>query len=372
MNKLAFIMRRLLIAIFILLAGGLSAQKSTGLGFRIALENNGLVIGGADQIINGIKLNLINTDYNEVRGINVCALQMSNTRSGKDIVFGANIGFVALRGNTYGFSFYPMGDFQDEVRGFSGGIINSGNLRSGVSGALFALKTFDKGLYGVSGSLVYIKSKKIRGFSAAPFIIGDYKNYREYTLDFRGTGLSFLMAASYLDGVSISFCNWTRIAHGVNIGFLNASQRISGVQWGLANFALQEIGKDYYVDENDMNYKLILKRSVLFQFGLVNETDQQFTTQFGLVNVTHSKYCVQVGLININKANKDGLKVLPFVNWNLTTEARAEKKRIKQEYKEEKKEQHRLYKENKEKERARNRAFREMEKEARKKRKSLR
>ena len=102
---------------------------------------------------------------------------------------------------------------------------------------------------------------------------------------------------------------------------------------GIVNLSDTIIGRDSYLDPENI-YKIARMKRPLVQVGVVNGSQQSFTTQFGLVNYSEDEFCVQFGLININKANRKGFRVIPFVNFHIKD---AEGKELKQQLKEENK-----------------------------------
>ena len=311
-------------------------------GFRIAYENNGIAIGGTDQVFNGLKLDIIDNDYYQVRGINISAANISYaTRNDRrSIIWGANIGLFGIRGRTYGLSFFPMGNFQNDCRGISFGLINSGYIRSGISGSILWTKAIDKGIFGFTTSLGLLKTKSIKGFAIAPVIMGSYQDYKYYRMELRGTAISAVIRSNYMDGFSISLVNMNNLVHGINISIVNLAEEMTGFQVGVFN-AIDSIlvSNSYLSPEN--TYKIARKIRPLAQLGVVNTSEQEFNTQYGIFNVAKEAYCIQVGLININKANKKGFRVLPFVNWHMN-EIYGIRKKLKEENKIEKKKEREL------------------------------
>lgn len=311
------------------------STAQTRYGFRIAYENYGIAIGATDQVFNGLKLNFIDVDYYQVRGINISAFNFSQSlrHDRRNIIWGANIGLMANGGRCYGVSLFPFGNFQDDIRGVSFGFLNSGYMRSGLTGGIAWIKAVDEGIYGAAGSLGVIKAKKIKGFAAAPIIFGLYQDYKYYRMELRGAAFSLFIYSNYMDGLSVSLVNYNRLVHGVNIGVVNWCEKMTGLQFGFLNSSDTTDATDAYVDPENA-YKIARKKRVLVQIGAINNSQQRFTTQFGLVNKTCKKYCVQYGLININTANKKPFRVMPFVNFHFGTNERIqEKQRINEEHK---------------------------------------
>ncbi|MBD79652.1 MAG: hypothetical protein CL840_12100 [Crocinitomicaceae bacterium] len=304
-------------------------------GFRIAYENIGLAIGGTDEVFNGIKIDLIDNESYQIRGFNICGAYMSqsNRNDKHNIVWGGNIGLLGLRGRTFGVSIFPFGNFQDDIRGVSFGLLNSGYNRSGVSMSIAWTKAVDQGIYGATGSLGVIKAKNIKGFAIAPVIFGLYQDYKYYRMEMRGVAVSLVIYSNYFDGISLSLVNINKLAHGTNIGLLNISEKMTGLQVGVFNASDTLMTRDQYLDPENV-YKIARKKRPLVQVGVINSSQQSFTTQFGIFNRSEKKYCLQFGLINVNTANKKGLRVIPFVNWHTgETGLKEERKLLKEENK---------------------------------------
>ncbi|MGB0403308.1 MAG: LA_2272 family surface repeat-containing protein [Salibacteraceae bacterium] len=314
----------------------LSGISQNHYGFRIAYENNGIAIGGADQVFNGLKLDIVDNDYYQVRGINMSVANISYaTRyDRRSIIWGANLGLLGVRGRTYGLSIFPMGNFQNDCRGISFGLINSGYIRSGISASILWTKAVDEGVFGVTTSLGVIRTKSIKGFAVAPVIFGLYQDYKYYRMELRGTALSAVMRSNYMDGFSVSLVNMNNLVHGINLGVVNLAEEMTGFQVGIFNAIDSILVSNRYLSPEN-TYKIARKIRPLAQLGIVNKSEQEFTTQYGIFNVANEAYCIQIGLININKANRKGLRVLPFVNWHMN-EIYGIRKQLKKENKIEK------------------------------------
>lgn len=329
--------------LFIFIFSFFPSYSQNNYGFRIAYENYGFAIGGTDELFTGFKLDLVDNSSYQIRGINLSGAYLTKSARNDvhNIVWGANIGLVAARGRTFGVSIFPFGNFQDEIRGVSFGMLNSGYMRSGVSMSVAWTKAVDKGIYGVTGSLGIIKAKSIKGFAIAPVIYGLYQDYKFYRMEMRGFAISLVMYSNYMDGISISLVNVGKLVHGANVGIVNIAQKMTGLQLGVFNASDTIMGTDHYLDPENV-YKISRKMRPIVQIGAVNTSQQEFSTQFGLFNRSEKKYCIQFGLINVNMANRKGLRVMPFVNWNMASgdskedriELKQENKRIKAQEKE--------------------------------------